>query len=73
MSMSIDERLQFLLQSTESLHATVQQIVDENAKKAKRTDARIEAHESEIPRFRRMMRAVLTAWLEEDGENGKQP
>jgi hypothetical protein len=66
--MSIDERLQFLLQSTESLHANVARLVERTDKLAETS----ERHEREIQRFRNAMRAALVAWLEE-GENGNGP
>ena len=62
--MTIDERLQFLLQSTESLHENVAKLVERTDKLA----ATSERHEREIQRFRRAMRAALEAWLDEDGD-----
>jgi chemotaxis regulatin CheY-phosphate phosphatase CheZ len=56
--MTIDERLEFLVQSTESLHENVAKLVETS-----------ERHERELERFRRAMRAALVAWLDE-GENG---
>ncbi|MBV9303664.1 MAG: hypothetical protein JOY62_03585 [Acidobacteriaceae bacterium] len=70
--MDIDERLQFLLQSTESLHANVEKLVERVDKVAERVDRLAqtsESHEREIERFRRAMRAGLTGWLDETGDH----
>ncbi len=61
---NIDERLQFLLQSTESLHSNVARLVERVDKLAETS----ERHERELERFRRAMRAGLEAWLSENGE-----
>jgi hypothetical protein len=61
---SIDERLQFLLQSTESLHDAVAKLVETS----ERHERQLQQHEREFQRFRRAMRAALEAWLSEDGE-----
>jgi predicted transcriptional regulator len=70
--MTIDERLQFLLQSTESLHENVGKLVervDKLAETSERHERAIQRQEREQERFRRAMRAALVAWLDE-GENG---
>lgn len=59
---STDERLQFLLQSTESLHSNVEKLVERVDKLAQTS----ERHEREIQRFRTAMRAALEAWLGHD-------
>jgi len=59
---TIDERLQFLLQSTESLHSNVERLVERVDKLAETS----ERHEREMERFRRPMRTALQAWLGED-------
>lgn len=72
--MTIDERLQFLVQSTESLHDAVGKLVervDRLAETSERHAETSERHEREIERFRRAMRVALVAWLDE-GENGNQ-
>jgi hypothetical protein len=61
---NIDERLQFLLQSTESLHDSVGKLVERVDKLAETS----ERHERELQRFHRAMRAALEAWLSENGE-----
>ena len=53
---NIDQRLQFLLQSTGSLHSNVERLVERVDKLAETS----ERHERE---FRRAMRAALEAWL----------
>lgn len=63
-SPNIDERLQFLLQSTESLHSNVEKLVERVDKLAETS----ERHEREIERFRRAMRAAFEAWVGNDGE-----
>lgn len=62
--MTIDERLdrlterhEALTQSVEILTQRTQQLTDDVA-----------AHEREMQRFRRAMRAALEAWLGEDGD-----
>jgi prefoldin subunit 5 len=64
--MTIDERLEFLLKSTESLHESVQKNTDQIADLTRRADA----HEREIERFRSAMRAALAAWLDGGQEQG---
>lgn len=69
--MNIDQRLEFLVQSTESLHGTVGALVDRVYKVADRVDRLAETserHEREINRFRSAMRAALQAWLNENGD-----
>jgi hypothetical protein len=71
-SMTVDERLQFLLESTESLHSSCQelhataqamqesmQVVQESMKK----------HDQRWEKFRRVVRAALEAGFADDGEN----
>ena len=66
--MNIDERLQFLLQSTESLHENVAKLVETS----ERHERAIQRHEREQQRFRRAMRAALEAWLAEDGDESAE-
>jgi hypothetical protein len=71
--MTIDERLEFLLNSTESLHATCQELhatIAEEAAERKRTDARIDANERAA---RKAVLVGMAAYLQAlDGEdNGK--
>ncbi|MBV8898320.1 MAG: hypothetical protein JO051_17520 [Acidobacteriaceae bacterium] len=73
--MTIDERLDFLLKSTQSLHAAVEQNTEhitQNTEHIGQLIARADEHEREMQRFRRAMRAALTAWLgdEPNGQNG---
>lgn len=63
---SIDERLEALVQTAELAQAEMETL-------SKKVDALVAVsnrHEEEITRFRRAMRAALTAWLE--GEDGAQ-
>lgn len=67
--MTVDERLEFLLTSTESLHATCRELhatVEAQAKQLREVDERERQY---WQRFTRSMRAALDAWL---GENGDQ-
>jgi hypothetical protein len=67
--MTIDERLQFLLQSTESLHASCQELHAAVQKQAEL----VAAHERNWERTRTIIRAALRAGLEdENGEAGPQ-
>ena len=61
--MTVDERLEFLLKSTESLHDNVARVTERVDRLAETS----ERHEREIEGFRRAMRAALTAWLDENG------
>jgi uncharacterized coiled-coil DUF342 family protein len=77
-TVNVDERLQFLLQSSESLHENVAKLVERVDQVAEHVDRVVERvdklaetsdrHEREITRFRRAMRAALAAWLDEEGE-----
>ena len=73
--MTIDERLEFLRQSTESLHASCQEL---HATVARQADAMKEyrlAMERQDGRSRQQHRAVLKAmeaYLAEMGGNGEQ-
>lgn len=61
---SVDERLEFLLHSTESLHDSVGQLTN-NTRELTET---VMKHEQTQERFRRAMRAALRAWLNENGK-----
>jgi hypothetical protein len=66
--MTIDERLQFLVQSTESLHQTCQELhatVQEQGRQLRELDERERKH---WRRVTRALEAALEAWLEEDGD-----
>ena len=65
---SIDERLEFLLQSNESHNEQIGKL----GERVDQLTATVERHEREQERFRRMMKAALLAWLEgEDGTEGE--
>lgn len=64
--MTIDERLEFLVQSTESLHETIR----EQNEQLRRHDERLRKQEQNWERVRRSLRAALEAWLDEDDQNG---
>lgn len=70
--MSIDERLEFLVQSTESLHANVQElhaIVAEQGRQAEARMARWDAREKQGRQaILRAMEAYLKALDEEEGD-----
>jgi len=70
--MDIDERLQFLVQSTESLQASLAQHIEETNAQIAALTRRADAHEREQQRFRRAMRAGLEAWLSEDGDESAE-
>lgn len=61
---SIDERLEFLLHSTESLHDSVGLLTDDT----RQLTETVRKHEQTQERFRRAMRAALRAWLNENGK-----
>jgi hypothetical protein len=65
---TIDERLKFLLQSAESLHATAlehSRQIEERARQMRELDERERRHDQ---RIRRPLKAALEAWLDE-GKN----
>ncbi len=64
--MTIDERIQFLVQSQESLGKNIEKLYESVSQQAEAS----KKHEDEIQRFRRAMRAALEAWLE--GSNGTE-
>jgi hypothetical protein len=66
--MTIDERIQFLVQSTESLHATAHELVD-----GLRKQAEIQAkHDERWEALRRALRGALKGFLEdEEGGEGQ--
>ena len=70
--MSIDERLEFLLQSTESLHATAA----EHTEQLRLLDARMKRNDERWERIERAVRAGLEAWFDENennnGESGER-
>ncbi len=70
--MSIDERLQFLLQSTESLHSTVGELtgtVGELSGSVRELTQTVAKHEKRWELVRRVMIAALQAGIEpENGE-----
>ena len=66
--MTIDERLEFLLHSTESLHATVQEQtrqLQEQGRQLRELDERERKHWGRITRA---LQAALEGWLEEDSD-----
>jgi len=66
--MTIDERLQFLVQSTESLHQTCQELhatVQEQASQLRELDERERKH---WRRITRSLQAALEGWLDEDSD-----
>jgi hypothetical protein len=62
--MTIDERLEFLLQSTESLHASCQQL----HARATQFQEIVETHERRWELLRRVLKAALEEGLRDDGE-----
>ena len=67
--MTVDERLQFLLTSTESLHASCQELhatVEEQGRQLREFDERERRH---WRRITGSLRAALEAWLEEGGDS----
>jgi hypothetical protein len=66
--MTVDERLQFLLTSTESLHASCQELhaaAEAQARQLRELDERERQHWG---RLTPSLRAALEAWLEDDGD-----
>jgi hypothetical protein len=66
--MTIDERLEFLLHSTESLHQSCQELhatVQEHTRQLRELDERERKH---WRRITRALQAALEAWMEEDGD-----
>jgi hypothetical protein len=57
--MTIDERLEFLVKSTESLHASISEL-----------HATVQEHERRWAQLMRSLRAALEAWI---ADNGNQP
>ena len=73
--MSIDERLQFLLHSTESLHASCAQlhaIVAEHSRQMEATDARQKAANIKFNNLRLALLNGIRGFLEEP-TNGEEP
>lgn len=71
--MNIDERLEFLLQSTESLHSTVMEQSRQMVEQSKRVDQLMtlsERNERRWNRFLEALRDALDAGLD---ENGSEP
>jgi nitroimidazol reductase NimA-like FMN-containing flavoprotein (pyridoxamine 5'-phosphate oxidase superfamily) len=69
--MTIDERLQFLLTSTESLHESCRELhatVQQQADMIKAQAEMIERHEHRWELVRRVMRAALEAGLSDNGD-----
>ena len=64
--MTIDERIEFLVQSQESLGKNLEKLYESVSQQA---DA-IKKHQQDLQRFQRAMTAALQAWLE--GNNGDQ-
>jgi hypothetical protein len=60
---TIDERLQFLLQSTESLHASCQELHASITRQAEREDKRWD-------RLNRAIRAAMLAYFEVENGDG---
>ena len=68
--MTIDERLEFLVKSTESLHASVQELHAESARRWEENTKRWEENEKRWERVRRVVRAALEAGFgDENGDN----
>lgn len=71
--MDIDQRLERLAERHEALTQTVEHLARQGEEQNQRIDkltSGVAAHEREMERFRRAMRAALQAWL---GENGTEP
>lgn len=69
--MTIDERLEFLLHSTESLHATVQERtrqLQEQGRQLRELDERERQH---WRRINRALQGALEGWLEEESGEGE--
>ena len=70
--MTVDERLEFLLTSSESLHASCQELhatMEEQGRRLRELDERERRH---WQRIRSSLRAALEAWLEEDGDSDEE-
>jgi len=65
--MTIDERIEFLVRSQESLGKNIEKLYESVSQQAAAT----QKHEEEIQRFRRAMRAALEAWLD-NGQEGSR-
>jgi hypothetical protein len=61
--MTIDERIRFLVQSTESLHASLEREVEERRNQRKEQEER----------WGRLNKAIRAAVLAYFGENGNEP
>jgi hypothetical protein len=73
--MTIDERLQFLLQSTESLHASLEREVEERRAYEKGLHAALAALEAKEKLHRRAVLEAMEAYLkalDKGAENGNQ-
>lgn len=71
--MSIDDRLRFLLTSTESLHASSQELHQTVARMAEEAKRESEKQAELVRQFNRHRRALITAiraYLENDLEEG---
>ena len=71
--MNIDERLEFLVKSQESLGRNIKELHERMNEQGERINAlatMVDKHERQMERFRRALRAGLAEWLE--GENGNE-
>ncbi len=66
--MTPEQRIEFLLQSQESLGKNIEKLYESVTQQAEQS----RRHEREIQRFRGAMKAALTAWLAEDNGAGEQ-
>jgi len=65
--MTIDERLEFLRQSTESLHASCQELHAAITRQAEENQRQAKAQEEKHQRMRRAILQAIAAYLREDG------
>lgn len=73
--MTIDERIQFLVQSQESLGKNIEELherMNETGKKIDQLYVISNRHEMDNARFHRALRAALEAWLDENRNGGNQ-
>lgn len=61
---TVDERLEFLVQSSETLHEDCRELYRVTSK----LTATVEKHEQDWERFRRTMRAALAEWFSDNGD-----
>jgi hypothetical protein len=68
--MTIDERLEFLLKSSESLHANMQEMISEQEKRWKEQDLRWAKTDARIDKLTNVMAAVISTVIDHEERLG---